>query len=329
LSPRLGVAAPAHRVPLRPGRGGCSSDQKWVDVGSVLFEGQALRHYGYNVSLVNLHERPIARDADGYVIDAPTTGSASTTSTPSTRGADELTTRFALTKPMADREASRSLRAVAAVVLEKEGAGSDPSPDYVYNVDTAGGDPAPAAPRLPRGAAGGAGTLPSPFVAAEADAYERWRRGRTPHAPADRLRRRQGGPQRRARGVGKPQRRLPGLTKRIRGRSSEKSGCGATEMSALSFIRTNSARALHLVGEGRSHPAAAEAPRQGRLRDRELPVSPRCTRSRTTTPACLVGNYSAIGGNYMLGGPAPVETVSSFPLRHHSPRGRRTDGNRC
>ena len=39
-----------------------------MDIGSVLFEATSLRHYGYNVSVANLHERPIERDADGYYI---------------------------------------------------------------------------------------------------------------------------------------------------------------------------------------------------------------------------------------------------------------------
>jgi hypothetical protein len=43
-------------------------DQKWVDLGSVLFGGTGLQHRGYNISFVNLHERPIGRDGDGYVI---------------------------------------------------------------------------------------------------------------------------------------------------------------------------------------------------------------------------------------------------------------------
>ena len=40
-------------------------DQKWVDIGSVLFHATAFRHYGYNVGIGNLHERVIESDADG------------------------------------------------------------------------------------------------------------------------------------------------------------------------------------------------------------------------------------------------------------------------
>jgi len=41
-------------------------DQKWMDIGSVLFGATTLRHYGYNVGVANLHERPVARDSEGY-----------------------------------------------------------------------------------------------------------------------------------------------------------------------------------------------------------------------------------------------------------------------
>ena len=43
-------------------------DQKWVDLGSVLFGAAGFQHYGYNVGVGNLHERRIAHDSDGYYI---------------------------------------------------------------------------------------------------------------------------------------------------------------------------------------------------------------------------------------------------------------------
>jgi hypothetical protein len=113
----------------------------------------------------------------------------------------------------------------AAVVLEKERE-IGPQPAYVYNSDTRE-RPIPRRLRHAYRVAALAepGKLPSPFVAEEADDYERWRRG--------------------ARGlVGRlvlsdlakgircavPEeydnikRRLPGLTSRLRGRVVEKSG---------------------------------------------------------------------------------------------------------
>ena len=43
-------------------------DQKWCDIGSVTFRAGAWRHRGYNVSVANLHERPIVLDDAGYGI---------------------------------------------------------------------------------------------------------------------------------------------------------------------------------------------------------------------------------------------------------------------
>ena len=35
-------------------------DQKWMDIGSTLFEAGNFRHSGYNVGVANLPERPLA-----------------------------------------------------------------------------------------------------------------------------------------------------------------------------------------------------------------------------------------------------------------------------
>jgi hypothetical protein len=202
-------------------------DQKWVDLGSVLFGGSGLRHPGYNVNVANLHERPIARDDDGYYIGGtddrlrlfhfhafdP-------------RQPQELSIRFNADGMRADDGALAELcEAYAAVVLEKEKL-IGPQPDYVYDFDTTGR-------RIPRrlrhtyrvAALAEPGTLPSPFVPEEAEDYERWRRrnraltGRLILSDV-------------AKGIrcavpeeyGNLKRRLPGLTKRLRGRVVEKSG---------------------------------------------------------------------------------------------------------
>ena len=110
-------------------------------------------------------------------------------------------------------------------MLEKERL-LGPQPDYVYAVDTTGW-------RIPRRirhayrveALAEPGTLPSPFVAAEAADYERWRRGAralTGRLILSDL----------AKGIrcavpeeyGNLKRRLPGLTSRLRGRFVEKTG---------------------------------------------------------------------------------------------------------
>ncbi|WP_136610355.1 hypothetical protein [Sinomonas albida] len=41
-------------------------DQKWVDVGSVLFDAHSFRHYGYNIAHWNLHEREFERRGSNY-----------------------------------------------------------------------------------------------------------------------------------------------------------------------------------------------------------------------------------------------------------------------
>ena len=43
-------------------------DQKWMDIGSTLFEAATFRHSGYNVGVANLSERPLVEDDDGYAI---------------------------------------------------------------------------------------------------------------------------------------------------------------------------------------------------------------------------------------------------------------------
>jgi hypothetical protein len=202
-------------------------DQKWVDLGSVLFGGTGLKHRGYNISFVNLHERPIARDGDGYVI-AGTEDRLRLYHFHAfdPRRPEELTTRFSLSGGQADQEALRALASeYAAIVLEKEEL-IGPQPAYAYWTDATGR-------RIPRrlrhayrvAAQADAGTLPSPFRADESAEYERWRRG--------------------ARGLvgrlilsdvakgircavpeeyGNLKRRLPGFTSRLRGRFVEKRG---------------------------------------------------------------------------------------------------------
>jgi hypothetical protein len=202
-------------------------DQKWVDLGSVLFGGASLRHRGYNTSVVNLHERPIGRDEDGYVI-AGTEDRLRLYHFHAfdPRRPDELTTRLKLSDRTADQEGLQVLaRAYADLVLEKEEL-IGPQPAYRYATDT-------SRRRIPRrlrhayrvAALAEPGTLPSPFLPEEAEGYERWRRqswglvGKLMLSDV-------------AKGVrcALPEeyesikRRLPGLSERLRGRFIEKGG---------------------------------------------------------------------------------------------------------
>jgi hypothetical protein len=156
-------------------------DQKWMDVGSVLFAATPLRHYGYNVGVANIHERPLARDSDGYLIAS---------------NGDRLRLfHFHAFKPeqpeqlynrvstgagpqLATSEALNELsHEYAARVLDKRRL-LGPQPPYVYARDTTGRRITRRMRHAYRAAVlADAEAVPSPFVAAEAAAYERWRRG--------------------------------------------------------------------------------------------------------------------------------------------------------
>lgn len=155
-------------------------DQKWMDVGADLFRARSLRHHGYNVGVLNLHERPLAHDDQGYAI----------------RGTDErlrlfhfhafdphqplaLSTRFegATGDHIEDqRDAVEALCLEYAEAVLKHQAQLPEAPAYRYNVDTRGR----RIPRLLRRAwrvqAQAGQVPPSPFDPAQAAAYDKWRR---------------------------------------------------------------------------------------------------------------------------------------------------------
>ena len=86
-------------------------DQKWVDVGGGFFGATSLQHRGYNISIANLHERPIARDEDGYFIaGADDRLRLFHFHSFDPRRPDELTTRVALHDGRALQEGSRRSR---------------------------------------------------------------------------------------------------------------------------------------------------------------------------------------------------------------------------
>jgi hypothetical protein len=155
-------------------------DQKWMDLGSVLFNATTLRHYGYNVGVANLHERPIASDSTGYYIASTgdrlrllhfhafdphrpeqfyTRPSTNTGYRPEVSGALE----------------TLSAEYAKALISKREQLG--PQPRYIYGFDTSGR-------RLTRrmrhayrfALRAREDGVPSPFVPEEAAAYEEWRR---------------------------------------------------------------------------------------------------------------------------------------------------------
>lgn len=159
---------------------GLFTDQKWVDLGAVLFGATALRHYGYNVSVANLHERPIERDAEGYYVASSGDrlrlmhfhafdpqrpddlyGRVSSKSNGAGAGTEAL------------GELARDY--AAKLIGKQQEIGQQP--DYVYWTDTTGRRISRHMRHAYRQAVlESPGSLPSPFVAAEAEDYERWRR---------------------------------------------------------------------------------------------------------------------------------------------------------
>ena len=148
-------------------------DQKWVDPGSVLFNATCFRHYGYNVGIANLHERRVERDTDGYYI--ATNGDrlrlfhfhAFDPNRP-----EELSTRFdgSTAHLRAGNDALDELcKEYAEIVLAMQDL-IGPQPAYLYGADTSGRHAfRVAVTTTPDG-------VPSPFIAAEAAEYARWRR---------------------------------------------------------------------------------------------------------------------------------------------------------
>jgi hypothetical protein len=204
-------------------------DQKWMDIGSVLFGAHALRHYGYNVGAGNVRERPLARDADGLYISSnghrlrlfhfhsfdphrPESlfNRLQTRAGPVVADSDELKE---LCREYAD-----------AVIDKREQLG--PQPSYIYNVDTTGRSISRHMRHAYRVTAlADPGELPSPFVPDEAAEYERWRRRAVKLASQLTL-------SNLAKGMrfalpdeyDAVKHRFPGLVRRLRGRYLEDSG---------------------------------------------------------------------------------------------------------
>ncbi|HSV37264.1 MAG TPA: hypothetical protein VLI04_00765 [Nocardioidaceae bacterium] len=154
-------------------------DQKWVDLGSTLFRAATFRHYGYNVGVGNLFERPIAKDVDGYVVAS--NGDrlrlyhfhAFDASRP-----DELTTRAneSTAHLLEENPALDELcKEYADMVLDFEAALGELA-GYPYWTDTTGRRIARQMRRVHRQQRAAGLQPPSPFVPAEAEAYEAWRK---------------------------------------------------------------------------------------------------------------------------------------------------------
>jgi hypothetical protein len=155
-------------------------DQKWMDIGSSHFQAASFRHAGYNVSVANLWERPLALDDDGYRIDS--TGErlrlfhfhAFDSSAPEKLS---LRAQESYAHLVQDDSVLLQLCKEYAAVLTSYEEALPAAPPYPYATDTRGR----TISRQLRRAYGrerqrSASPLPSPFEPSEAVAYERWRR---------------------------------------------------------------------------------------------------------------------------------------------------------
>lgn len=160
-------------------------DQKWCDIGSVTFRAGAWRHRGYNVSVANLHERPVVLDDAGYGIAGAEPGSvgdrlrlfhfhAFDTARP-----EELSTRLATSTAHLRTEGTaidQLCREYAAALVAHERA-LPPAPPYPYWTDTRGRRVSRQLRRAWRiEERRSSAPLPSPFLPEEAAAYDAWRR---------------------------------------------------------------------------------------------------------------------------------------------------------
>ena len=155
-------------------------DQKWCDIGSVTFRAGAWRHRGYNVSVANLHERPIVLDDAGYGIAGHLDRlrlfhfHAFDTSRP-----EELSTRLATSTAHLRTEGTaidQLCREYADALIAHEQA-LPPADPYPYWTDTRGRRVSRQLRRAWRiEERRRTEPLPSPFLAEEAAAYDSWRR---------------------------------------------------------------------------------------------------------------------------------------------------------
>lgn len=155
-------------------------DQKWMDIGSSMFQAASLRHAGYNVAVSNMSERPLDQDADGYFI--ATTGDrlrlfhfhAFDSSAP-----EKLSTRLRGTNSweLAEDSVLLQLCKEYADVLASYEQSLAPAAPYPYSRDTKGRLISSQTRRAyGRALEAGESSLPSPFVESDALAYEAWRR---------------------------------------------------------------------------------------------------------------------------------------------------------
>jgi hypothetical protein len=155
-------------------------DQKWMDIGSTLFQAGSFRHSGYNVGVANLPERPLALDAEGYY--NASNGErlrlfhfhAFDSSAP-----EKLSVRFRHSgeNSLQDDSAILGLCKEYAEILSSFERSLPTAPAYPYSTDTRGRTISRQLRRAFRmGLEANGPAPPSPFEPSEAGEYETWRR---------------------------------------------------------------------------------------------------------------------------------------------------------
>lgn len=155
-------------------------DQKWMDIGSTLFQAGSFRHSGYNVGVGNLPERPLARDDDGYYNSS--NGERLRlfhfhefdSSAP-----EKLSRRFRHSSEsfVQSNQALLELCQEYAEILGSFERSLPTAPPYPYSTDTRGRWISRQLRRAFRASSQADGSPPpSPFEPGEAVEYEKWRR---------------------------------------------------------------------------------------------------------------------------------------------------------
>jgi hypothetical protein len=155
-------------------------DQKWTDIGSVMFRAHSLEHYGYNIGHWNLHERQFQKSGSEYVMERsgePLRLLHFSGFNP--RDPDSVSVRQNVSlkdKGLGSIAYSELSREYADLLLKAEGE-LGPKPHYAFARDQSGRLLTKRVRRTFRQdlLSGGDGGLPSPFVPEERQAFARWR----------------------------------------------------------------------------------------------------------------------------------------------------------
>lgn len=154
-------------------------DQKWMDMGSDLWRARSLRHHGYNVGVVNLHERPLGLDADGFhIVGTDDALRLFHFHAFDTKRPEELSTRFDMSTAHLRTESAavdELCKLYAADVMRHEERLPE-APAYRYWNDTAGRRIPRQLRRAWRVQARSGQRPPSPFAVEDAAAWAAWRR---------------------------------------------------------------------------------------------------------------------------------------------------------